>query len=251
MGHSRSIPVLLSLSVLALGSCAFAKSFEKDLTIHVYEQESEVMTGTVNIFNNLLLPTHTTEIPGHKFYRWCIGDFVLGETEEDRLYTDGALVRYNHVSSFAKDGQLTFNAVYLTPDELPKPYLVIGWYDKTSTSKLNQSIIDKWTPHLKDFVAENGATPEEIDDIDIRAYSHNGNVAALGAEVNRDMDVDLLLGVGNNVDSAKGANIPIVEKTGDIPMGGGTRYVALLTERPMARLVYEWVITEAGYQYLA
>lgn len=246
---------LFALSLLApltLGGCAIVKGFERDLPYQVADQTAVWDEGSINIFNNAVLPKAPIK-DGYLFYRYYIGSapFVLGETPEAELYPNEGLLRYNDVVGYATDGKLTVTPIYLTPDEFPKPYLVVGWYDRSRTSKVDQTTIDAWTPALNAFLEGYGAAAEDIQDVAINPYGGGGAVADLGEAVKKDGTVDILLGVGNNVDSASGAGIPIVEKY-QITLEGGEawRYIALLSNRPQARAVYEWLKTFEGHRAL-
>lgn len=259
MKASKTLAVLaFASSVFALGSCSLVASFETFVDVDVVANGNVIATGKISQFNNLILP-NAPEKEGYKFYCWYAGDpsaFDPKKAEDDpRAYKEGGLIRLDNVGAYVTSGKLTVNGIYLTPEEIPHPFLVVGWYDKTTTSGLDQSDLDRWSPFAQAFVKQwclaHGQTEEEATknslDIDIRGYSNNGNVAALGAAVNKDGDVDILLGVGNNVDSETGANILVEEKTSGIPMNGKSRYIARLTSRPEVVALYDWLKTAGGY----
>ena len=249
---------LLAVTGLTLSSCAFVSSMETFVDVEVVADGNVVSQGKISQFNNLLLP-NAPEKAGFKFFRWYAGDVdsldKQNADKDPRAYKEGGLIRLDNVRPYVINNKLTVNGVYLTPEEIPHAYIVVGWYDKTSTSGLDQSDVDRWAPHAEEFVKnwclDQGQSEEDAvkhsKDIDIRAYSNNGNVAALGAGVNKDGDVDILLGVGNNVDSSSGSNIAIEEKQGDIPMNGKTRYIARLTDKPEVNALYNWLKTSEGY----
>ena len=238
---------------MTLGGCRLVKSFERDITYEVVDGEEVWQTGTVNIFNNALLPTaHKKD--GLMFYRYHIGssDFQLKVTPKEELYANAGLLRYKEAKNYVENGKVTLKPIYFTPEEFPRPYLSIGWYDRVKTSKVNQDKIDAWKPGLDAFLTEHGATPEQLADVTINPYGNGGQVRDLGDAVRKDGLVDVLLGVGNNVDSSSGANIPIVEKYQIFLQDGTTewRYIALLNERPQARAVYDWLKTFEGHRAL-
>ena len=43
----------------------------------------------------------------------------------------------------------------------------------------------------------------------------------------------------------------IIEKQGEIMMGGKSRYIARLTDRPVVNSVYSWLKTDEGHASLA
>lgn len=259
MKASKPLAALALGTVLfGLSSCGYVATLETFVDVEVVADGQTLATGKISQFNNLILPS-APEKDGYKFYRYFAGDpkeFNVSKADDDpRAYKEGGLLRFNDVKSYVNGNKLTVNGIYLTPEEIPHAYLVIGWYDKTSTSGLGQEDLDRWTPHARSFVeqwclgqgqSEEDALAHSLD-IDIRPYSNNGNVAALGAGVNKDGDVDILLGVGNNVDSESGANIAIEEKDGNIPMNGKSRYIARLTSRPEVVAIYNWLKTAEGY----
>ena len=251
MKKKGALPLLLG-GLLSVTGCSIVKGFEKDLAFEVVDGADVWLSGTINIFNNAVLPT-AKEKEGVKFYRYCLGEeaFDKSKTAEAALYPDEGLIRYNDVLPYASNGKLKVTAVYLTPEEMPRSYLKIGWYDRSRTSKVDQSVIDRWAPDLQAFLTGYGATQEERDDVVIAPYGNGGAVADLGAAVNKDGLVDILLGVGNNVDSKTGANIEIVEKYNiTLQNGESWRYIALLNERPQSRAVFDWIKTEAGHKGL-
>lgn len=245
------LPLLLG-GLLALTGCSIVKGFEKDLDFEVYDGADLWLSGKINIFNNAVLPEAKAK-EGLMFYRYCLGEEAFNKetTPESALYPDAGLIRYNDVVQYASNGKLKISTVYLTPDEMPRSYLKIGWYDRTRTSKVDQSIIDRWTPDLYSFLTGYGATQEDLNDIVIAPYGNGGAVADLGAAINKDGLVDIVLGVGNNIDSDSGANVKIVEKYQILlSTGDAWRYIALLNERPQSRAVFDWLKTEAGHKAL-
>ena len=96
------------------------------------------------------------------------------------------------------------------------------------------------------FLSGQGYSQEQVDDVVINPYGHNGNVADLGNEVNKDGLVDVLIGVGANINTTAG--VEIKEKYQIVLEDGSNwRYIALLSERDQAKAVYEWLKTPKGY----
>lgn len=251
MGKPKFLP-LVSLGALLLSSCSAMRMFEKDLYFEVTDGETVWQSGKINIFNNALLPTAPAK-DGYLFYRYLVGvePFDLETTPEQRLLMDAGLLRYNDSAMYAVGDKLTVTPIYLTPEEFPRPYLHVGWYDRSRTSKVDQTTIDKWTPGLHTFLEGYGATAEEIANVQINPFGNGGNVADLGAAVKKDGTVDVLVGVGNNIDSASGSDVAIVEKYQiKLQNDEAWRYIALLTNRPQAVAVYEWLKTFEGHRAL-
>lgn len=137
-----------------------------------------------------------------------------------------------------------FEATYFTNSH--EYFLVLGWYAKTSTSGLDQAVVDEVVTAMKDYLREQGATEAQLNNIAVRGY--DGNVAAIGSAILADGDVDVMIGVGENFDkpTTEGgptAGVPIIEKTGGIYMGttGKNRWMARLTDEAVSKLVYDWI----------
>ena len=166
-------------------------------------------TTQTSTFANGLTPTvDDSEIPeNHKFFGWTALDNVHysdSDFENEYIKPNG-IVKYNQVKNYINDGKVILNPLYIDKDELPSYYLVVGWYSKTSTSGLSQGKIDNWTVDLITFLKnECEATDEQIALVSIRAY--DGDVASMGGHINADGDVDILLGVGNNINSTAGVS---------------------------------------------
>ena len=252
MKQKPILPLLATATLLSLASCGPIKSLEDDIRYEVYDGTSLIDEGVVNIFNNGLLPNLADRSTDERFYRYYVGEELPSDIKlapEERLYPNAGLLRYHDVKDFAVDGLVKVSAVYLDLEDMPRPFLKVGWYDKTSTSKVSQESIDRWTPDLQAFLETSGYSEEERADVVINPYGHNGNVADLGNEVNKDGLVDVLIGVGANINTTAG--VEVKEKFQIVLEDGTTwRYIALLSDpeaRPQASKVYEWLKTPAGY----
>ena len=131
-------------------------------------------------------------------------------------------------------------------------YLVLGWWECTDTntdgtpkitSHLTRTHVRDFYRNMINYLKANGATDENIANIQFRNYSST-TVALMGQAINADGDVDIMVGVGNNINSTAG--VSIIEKQGNISMGGKDRYIAKLTDRDVVNSVYEWLKTDAG-----
>ena len=133
-------------------------------------------------------------------------------------------------------------------------YLVVGWWETTAkeddgtpkvTSGLTKTIVKHWYQNLKVYLQKFGATEEQLNNIQFRNYSTE-KVAEMGALINADGDVDLMIGVGNNINSD--ANVSLLDGSNDNKVGGIVmssvtkgRYVALLKNNPAAVSVFDWI----------
>lgn len=244
------------ISLATLTGCSIVKSFEKSCDVNFLVGEEVISTTHVTTFGNGLTPSeatlleHTTVPENHKFFGWTALDNVhySDPNFEDEYVDAGGIVKYNEIKDFIVDGQVNMTPLFINKDELPSYYLVVGWYAKTSTSGLGEAQVENWTTDLHEYLRkECSATDEQIGLVSIRAY--NGDVATIGGLINKDGDVDVLIGVGNNINSTGG--VSIIEKQGEIPMGGKQRYIARLTEKEVAIKVYEWLKTDEGHASLA
>lgn len=253
----KKIIALLGVSiagVISLSGCSLVKLLEKSLVVNYVCEGETIQTDTVTTFNNTFTPTlpSTATVPaGHKFFGWTALDTAsIHYTDPDfetEFVQGGGLLHYWDVADWAVNGEVNLNPFFLNEEEIPHPYVKVGWYSKTSTSGLTDRMIVNWTEGLKSFLKKDGATDDQIKTVEVKGY--DGNVATMGALVNEDGDVDVMIGVGNNINSTAG--VSIIEKVGNQMMGGKSRYTALLKERPVARKVYEWAQTEESLAYLA
>ena len=253
----KKIIALLGVSitgVISLSGCSLVKLLEKSLVVNYVCNGETIQTDTVTTFNNTFVPTlpSTATVPtGYRFYGWTAlepSDIHYADEDFQSEYVEGGgILHYWDVADWAVNGEVNLNPFFLNEEEIPHPYVKVGWYSKTSTSGLTQTMINNWTVGLKSFLKKDGATDEQLATVEVKGY--DGNVATMGALVNEDGDVDVMIGVGNNINSSAG--VSIVEKVGEQMMGGKSRYTALLKERPVARKVYEWAQTEESLAYLA
>jgi len=137
-------------------------------------------------------------------------------------------------------------------------YLVIGWWETTAvdsetgepkhTSYLTEESVNAWLANLKLFLKSQGASDEDLAKVELRNYS-SAKVAAMGAAVLADGDVDLMIGVGNNVNTDGG--LTLYNSSSDYKfktnMGQAERFVALLSSsNELGLKVFEWLQTELG-----
>ena len=192
---------------------------------------------------------------GYKFVGWYEGTTLIDLAE---------YVVTHDVTFTAKFEEKHDEGPVLSVDDVKEEgkeyYLVLGWWE---TTKTNDDGTPKQTSHMTKettrlfygnlikYLKATGATDENIAAISFRNYA-TAEVAEMGEKVKADGDVDLLVGVGNNVNSTAG--LTLYGGTNDskfqTPMGEGptSRYVALLdTADEFAKSVYDWLKeTKAG-----
>ena len=152
-----------------------------------------------------------------------------------------------------------------TKEEGKEYYLVVGWWECTT---INTDGTQKFTSYLTDdqvrlfyanlilYLQAKGATEADLEKVSVRNYS-SLDVATMGAAVLADGDIDLMIGVGNNVNSTAGLSLyegtndsKFATKMGIKPDGtNADRYVALLNStNELGVNVFDWLKTETGKQ---
>lgn len=240
-------------STLSVSGCSILKGLEKSCDVE-FVGGAPFTTTHVTTFDNGLTPhVDKAEIPvDHKFMGWTALDpetvHYADKNFKDEYVDYDGIVRYDNIKNYVHNGKVTMYPLYLHESELPINYLVVGWYAKTGTSGLGKTQINKWTVDLMNYLTnEVHATEEQLSKVVIRAY--DGNVGTIGSLINKDGDVDVFLGAGPNLKSDGG--VEYVARTSGITMGPKSRYIYLLSERTIARTVYDWSITDAGHASLA
>lgn len=245
----KRVGIALFLAALAcLALLTGCSVFERDISVVLKVDGAYYDSKTITIFQNAILPE--PELSGSKFMGWSLKeDWSYGEDGEEALLPYAGLVRYDDVKdSLSEGGIAVLYAAFAANAELPAHDLVVGWYNKPSTSGLTDGIMEQFMGALEQYLAGQGYDVAALD-IDVRGYE--GNVADMGAAINGDGDVDVVLGVGGNFTATDGANVQALEVQADIPMGGKSRSIARLTEKELATLVYQWLQTADAQAALA
>ena len=172
-----------------------------------------------------------------------IGGVTIGEKERyTALKTDTGLARlvYNWIQDEYGAGA--------APDST-KPSaqwdLVIAWYAKSDTSGIEQSDMDAFEAKLRQYLAERGYDPAELN-ILIRGYE--GSVSKSCEAIRNDGDVDIMVGWGSNDNlTDKGGFIEgqdFLENVSKVKIGSKARYAVRKTDTYLSRLVYAWIQKE-------
>ena len=147
-----------------------------------------------------------------------------------------------------------------TKDDSKTYYLVLGWWECTDTkadgspkltSYLTPYTVRLFYHNLRAYLTRIGATEENLNAISFRDYSTK-TVAEMGTKVNTDADVDILIGVGNNINSTAGVTLhtPADSYKFETQMGSPLtkRTVACpATASDFGKATYEWLRdTQAG-----
>lgn len=142
--------------------------------------------------------------------------------------------------------------------EAGKTYtLVIGWWEVKNpddpdkkTSYLTPELVQKFYANVILYLKAKGLSDAEIKNVQFRNYS-TATVAEMGALVNADGDVDIMIGVGNNINSTAGVSLYEGSNDNKFATLMGTtptsRYVALTSvATELGVNVYDWLTTEVG-----
>lgn len=231
------------LCMAALCGCSLMKSFERDVQV-VLEVDGEYYDAcTVNIFNNAIVtpPEVPEKYAGMTFIGWTGQEnWEEMNPKEIPISANKGLIRYDDVKDYVRGDEwsVTLHAAFAEID------LVIAWYNRASTSGLNEQYMADFKDHLYAYLETAGYTPEDMY-IVIRGYE--GQVAASCAQIMADGNVDLMVGWGNNIGSTGGMTKgeDFIENVGGIKIGSVEgRYVTRITDNELTNLVFEWIKSE-------
>ena len=198
----------------------------------------------------------TPVLSGFEFVSWV--DASKNEIDLATYEVKGALKLYATFKEVVTDDTLIVDAV---KEEGKEYYLVVGWWETTAleddgvtpkvTSSLTVDTVRIFYANLKLYLKACGATEEQIKNVQFRNYS-SAAVAEMGAAINLDGDVDLVIGVGNNINSTAGVSLfegNDGKQQAKMGTKGISRYVALPNHEEMntvAISVFDWIKTEVG-----
>ncbi len=240
--HLIAVLIALVACLVALSGCAAVKGLERDVQVILENDGEYVGTYTVNQFNNAVVPE--MEKDDLMFMGWSVLENWTEEDGDYYLTENTGLIRYDDIKDFVVGDSLSIT-LYAAYAPIPERDLVIAWYDKETTSGLNQSYMDAFQTQLYAYLTSQGYTPESMD-IVIRGYS--GDVGTTCSEIMKDSDVDIMVGwsstsnLTNTGGLVKGEDF--IENNGGVTIGAKERYAARLTDTQLCNLVYEWIFEE-------
>lgn len=235
-----AVLIVVVMCLAALSGCSVIKGLERGVQVILKNDGEYVGTYTVNQFNNAVVPEMEKE--NYQFRGWSPLEDWTEEDGEEYLSESTGLIRYDDVKDFV-DGENLSITLYAAYAPVPERDLVIAWYDKYSTSGINQAWMDQFQTNLYAFLTTEGYTPESMD-IVIRGYQ--GDVGTTCSEIRKDGDVDIMYGWSStsNLVNTGGMveGVDFIENNGGVETETKTRYAARLTNKPLVNLVYNWIL---------
>jgi hypothetical protein len=226
-------------------------------TVQFYVED--VLYKTLKIEEGKTIGEAAVEAPtlaGFEFVSWV--DASKNPVDLATYEVKSALKLFASFKEVVTDDTLVVDGV---KEEGKDYYLVVGWWETTKfeydgvtpkiTSSLTVDTVRVFYANLKLYLKACGATEDQLKSIQFRNYS-SAEVAEMGAKVNEDADVDLLIGVGNNINSTAGVSLfegNDGKQTAKMGTQGLSRYVALPNHEEMNNVainVYDWIKTEVG-----
>ena len=220
----------------------------KRYTVKFMNGDQRVATESVKEGETLSaaqIPTVTAP-EGYLFEGWALT--VGGEIVDLTTYVINEEVTFYAVFKEAQDTGLSVDDV---KEEGKTYYLVLGWWEVNDpedptkvTSHLTKTTVRLFYQNIINYLKASGATEENIANIQFRNYA-TATVAQMGEKINADGDVDIVIGVGNNINSTAG--VALYNSSNDYkfqtPMGDGTpRYVACTSvATELGVKTYEWL----------
>ena len=221
--------------------------YVEDTLYKTLKVENDTVIGAANVANPIK--------EGFSFTSWV--DEANNSIDLDTYKVTEALKLYATFEEVITDDTLVVNGV---KEEGVDYYLVVGWWETTSlnedgspkiTSSLTTETVRLFYSNLLLYLEAYGATDEQIKGVQFRDYSTEV-VAEMGEKINADGDVDLVIGVGNNINSSAGVSLfegNDGKTTANMGSEGKSRYVALPSHEEMNTLaisIFDWIKTDVG-----
>ena len=246
----RFFMILISVFLLTTNTSCFAKAFEEEINVVFMYEDEYISHDTVTQFKNIKSPELSDAyIPdGYKFFGWTpYNPNTIKATDEnfkEKYIGAGKMVHWADVEDHKENSTVVLRALMIDKAEIPQVYhyVVIAWYDKVTTSGLDQAKMDIFTEKLFTHLRSQGVSEEDINSIVIRGYT--GNVGPSCGQIIEDGDVDIMLGWGSkdNVTSTGGMNPDsILETITEYKVGEKNRTLHRLTDKETAISVFEWL----------
>lgn len=229
---------------------------KEKFTVQFYVEDE--LYKTLKVEDGSTIGADKVEAPvksGFSFVSWVDKDNTV--VDLDTYVVTKALKLYATFEEVITDDTLIVNG---TKEEGKDYYLVVGWWETKAlnddgtpkvTSSLTVDTVRLFYANLNLYLKAYGATDEQIKNVQFRDYSSE-TVAEMGANINADADVDLVIGVGNNINSIAGVSLfegNDGKQQAKMGSQGLSRYIALPEHETMnsvAISVFDWIKTEVG-----
>lgn len=258
--------MVLGVSLLALSACGNGNNdptsnqpSSQVVTKHTVQfYVEEELYKTLKVENNTSIGADKVEDPlkdGFTFVSWVDEDNKA--VDLDTYVVTDALKLYATFEEVVTDDTLIVDG---TKEAGVDYYLVVGWWETTAlnddgtpkiTSSLTVDTVRLFYSNLNMYLKAYGATDAQLDLVQFRNYS-TATVAEMGEKINADGDVDLVIGVGNNINSTAGVSLfegNDGKQTAKMGSQLLSRYVALPEHTEMnsvAISIFDWIKTEVG-----
>jgi len=247
--HLIAVFIAVVTCLAALSGCSLVRGFEKDLQV-VFEVDGKYYdSGTVNIFNNAVVEEPAAP-KGYYFRGWTnTAEWTEEESVTVPVLENTGLVRYNDIKDMVQAGRESVT-LYGVFSEIVRHDLKVAWYDKETTSGLNQVAMDGFKTKLYAYLTEEGKNPESLDII-IQGY--DGDVGTSCSAIMKHGDVDIMVGWAGTSNLTGTGGMPaedILENVGKVKIGSKDRYAARLSDTELTKLVYIWIQNEYGAGYV-
>ncbi len=247
--HLIAVFIAVVTCLAALSGCSLVRGFEKDLQV-VFEVDGKYYdSGTVNIFNNAVVEEPAAP-KGYYFRGWTnTAEWTEEESVTVPVLENTGLVRYNDIKDMVQAGRESVT-LYGVFSEIVRHDLKVAWYDKETTSGLNQAAMDGFKAKLYAYLTEEGKNPESLDII-IQGY--DGDVGTSCSAIMKHGDVDIMVGWAGTSNLTGTGGMPaedILENVGKVKIGSKDRYAARLSDTELTKLVYIWIQNEYGAGYV-
>ncbi len=219
-------------------------------TVNFYVDETKYLSVSVNKNETIDSTAIANPTRGEDtFLYWATSDgieydFTIKVTKDFDLYAKFQAKGDPH------EGESSLSVT--DTKDINKTYsIVIGWYGKSATSGIDEALMQHAYKNIRTYLEDNNVSSTVIDNITVRQYgTSDTGVADLGAYVNADNDVNILLGTGNNIDDPTKGNVTCTTKSGPFTINGITkRYFALVNSNSDAESLYNYMVSEDGIKF--
>ena len=207
---------------------------EETLTVTInYGAADQIVFNANSILGNSQDLPEITAPEGKNFIGWAGAE----DATEAVIAATKTSIKYADVKDLAVEGAVSLYPVFETIESDPEQDTTLkvsiwsNWVDETTSNAIKA-----------DFTAYLTASGYDVATltIDFVALSTDGNkVADLGAAVNAAGDYDIIIGCGKNVST--GGGVHVEDKATMNYQGITARYVAILTDNDLAKLLYDYL----------